>query len=245
VLARSRDGGASWAESLVTKALVPTVRFLVFLPPFPSLAVDRRTGRVYAAFQDGRLGSADVDLWSLAPGDAAWNGPVRVNDTPMHDGTSQYLPRLAVAPDGRLDVAYYDRRDDPRDHLTEVSLQSSWDGGRSFSHSVTLTDRPFDARIGLGSELGLPDLGSRLGLVADAGGALATWTDTRAGTIASNKQDIGFARVRFSQPPHASAPVRAGLRYGGAALALAAAVLFITAARRKVYSALSPARDFL
>ena len=61
------------------------------------------------------------------------DGPTRVNDTKRRDGTAQYLPKLAVAPDGRLDVLYYDRRADPENLRNQVSLQSSFDHGESFT----------------------------------------------------------------------------------------------------------------
>ena len=48
VLARSRDQGATWSESVVEDRLVPTERFIAFLPPSPALAVHRQSGRVYA-----------------------------------------------------------------------------------------------------------------------------------------------------------------------------------------------------
>ncbi len=227
VLGRSQDGGATWDESVVDRSIVPTDRFIVFLPPFPSLAVDRRSGRIYAAFQDARLGSPDVYVWSLARGARAWSRPGRVNDTPQHDGTAQYLPALSVAPNGRLDVVYYDRRADPHNRLSGVSLQSSLDGGKSFSPHLTLTDRTFDSRIGAGSERGLPDLGNRLAVVATNSQTLAAWSDTRGGTILSNKQDIAFVRVSFSSPVHLAAPVRYLLRYGGLAIALVGVAAFL------------------
>jgi len=203
VLARSRDGGRTWAESVVDDRVVPIGRFIPFLPPFPSLAVDRGSGRIYAAFHDARLGTPDVWIWTLEPGGRHWGSPVRVNDTPRRDATAQYLPEVAVAPSGRVDVVYYDRRGDPRgDRMNDVSLQSSRDGGRTFSAPLGLASRSFDSRIGFGSERGLPDLGSRLGLVSGDGEALAAWSDTRAGTDASNKQDIMRAVV---------APGRAGV----------------------------------
>jgi hypothetical protein len=195
VLARSRDGGGRWEESVVDRRVVPIARFIAFLPPFPSLAVDRESGRIYAAFHDRRDGSADAMLWTLERGAARWRGPSRINDTPTGDRTAQELPQLAVAPDGRLDAVYYDRRADPRNVRNEVSLQSSFDAGRTFSPRVRLSSRSFDARIGAGSERGIPDLGSRLGLVSDGDGAIAVWTDTRSGTDASNKQDLLAARA--------------------------------------------------
>ncbi|HUP71178.1 MAG TPA: sialidase family protein [Acidimicrobiales bacterium] len=220
VLARSSDGGSTWKESVVEDQVVPTERFIVFLPPYPSLAVDAQRGRVYAGFTDGRLGDADVWVWSSSDLGATWRDPERVNDTARGDNTSQYRPRLAVSPDGRLDVAYYDRRSDRADVMNEVSLQSSFDAAASFSRSVRVSDKPFDSRLGFGASRGLADLGSRLGLVSTDKLALAVWSDTRVGTEASNKQDIVLALVRLSPPRGLAAPIRALLRVGAVALVL-------------------------
>lgn len=233
VLGRSRDGGASWEESVVDDRIVPTTRFIAFLPPFPSIAVDRESGRIYAAFQDGRLGSPDVYVWSLGRGASGWSEAVRVNDTPRDDRTSQLLPKVAVGDHGRLDVVYYDRRDDSRDRWTEVSLQSSFDGGATYSPRELLTSRSFDSRIGAGGERDLPDLGSRLALVSSGSDALAAWTDTRAGTEASNKQDIAFARVQVSRPQRGA---RLTLRYGGVAVAVAGLILLLVGPARTYMS---------
>ena len=230
VLARSRDGGESWEESPVQGGLAPIERFLVFLPAFPSLAVDRGSGRVYAGFHDLRSGASDVLVWSFPRGGSDWQGPTRVNDNPARDRTSQYLPKLAVAPNGRLDVVYYDRRSDPKDVMNEVSLQSSYDDGKSFTKRVRLSERRFDSRIGFGSERKLPDIGSRLGLVSDDSEARAVWTDTRAGSIVSNKQDIYGAVVNFRA--RLSKPLKYALRYGGAGLALVGVALLAATARR-------------
>lgn len=233
VLARSIDGGGTWAESVVEDRLTPAERFIAFLPPFPSLAVDGRRGRIYAAFYDARLGDADVWVWSLRTGATDWSEPVRVNDTPPEDGTAQYLPKLAVAPDGRLDVVYYDRRDDRDNVRNEVSLQSSTDGGATFTPSLRLSSRPFDSRIGLGGERGLPDLGSRLGVVAGDDRALAAWTDTRAGTEASLKQDLARAIVAFPPEDPTRDLAADALRYGGVVLAVAGLALGLMAAQRR------------
>lgn len=224
VLSRSLDRGATWEESEVEDRLVPVERFVAFLPPFPSVAVGPRDGRIYAGFHDGRLGKSDVLVWSRPARGGGWQGPTRVNDTPERDGTSQYLPKLDVAPDGRLDVVYYDRRSDAKDVKNEVSLQSSFDRGESFGASIALSGRAFDSRVGYGNERNLPDLGSRLGLVSAARSAVAVWSDTRSGTVDSNKQDIGSARVTFDQPGWRTA-ARLILLCGGVALTLAGLVV--------------------
>jgi hypothetical protein len=217
VVARSLDRGATWTESVVDDRVRPTRRFVAFLPPFPALAVDGRSGKLYVAFEDARDGDPDVSLWSLVSGASRWAGPVRVNDTAVGDRTDQYLPKLAVAPDGRVDVAYYDRRDDAGSNVfNDVSLQSSRDGGRTFGAHAVLSSTPFDSRIGLGTERGLADLGSRLGLVSGDDGAAAVWSDTRSGTEASLKQDLYMASVRAEQRRWWVS----ALRYAGIALVL-------------------------
>ena len=221
VHARSTDGGSTWDETVVDDAVVPTERFIVFLPPSPSLAVDRAGSRVYAAFHDGRLGDPDVWIWVSEDAGASFGPPRRVNDTPRRDGTSQYLPRLAVAAGGRVDVVYYDRRADGRDVMNEVSLQWSTDGARRFGPRVRLTDQAFDSRIGPGAERGLPDLGSRLGLLSSDEEALAVWADTRGGTTASGEQDLARAAVAFSE----GSPLRRPLRTAGLLVAAVGGVL--------------------
>ena len=227
VLTRSTDGGATWGESVVDSQVRPIHRFVVFFPPAPSLAV-APDGRVYVAFHDRRGGDADVLLWSLAPGDRSrWEGPTRVNDTKPRDGTWQYLPKLSVAPDGRVDALYYDRRTDRRTNvMNQVSLQSSVDGGKTFSPALPLASRSFDSRIGFGAKEGLPDLGSRLGLISDRRWALGLWTDTRSGTPETQKQDLAAAVAAVTEPERLSPTVEDGLRYGGIVL-IAAGLLLV------------------
>ncbi len=234
VLARSTNGGRTWIQAPIPERVVPTERFISFIPPFPAVAADRASGRVYAAFQDGRLGDPDVRVWTWQPRGARWGASVRVNDTPARDGTSQYRPALGIAPGGRVDVVYYDRRRDRADRLNAVSLQSSRDGGRSFGPSLTLSDRSFDSRVGFGAERDLPDLGSRIAVLSRRAGALGVWTDTRAGSEASGKQDIAAAVVTMTDRERPVA-ARGALRWGGAlAILLGAGLLaaIVLAGRR-------------
>lgn len=232
VLARSLDRGRTWAESVVDDGVVPTERFIPFLAPFPSLAVDRGSGRIYVGFHDSRLGTPDVWVWTLPWRGKAWSRPVRVNDTAKRDRTAQYLPALAVAPDGRLDVVYYDRRADRRRNVrNEVSLQSSQDDGRSFGARSKLSSRSFDSRIGFGSARELATLGSRLGLISGDDELLAVWSDTSAGTQASGKQDLVRAVVAVDSRSRLRV-----LRYGGLALTLLGSGMLAVALRRRAQS---------
>ena len=226
VLARSTDGGDRWAETVVDDGVAPTQRVMIFLPPAPSLAVDAGRGDVHVAFHDGRGGDADVLLWTSRDGGRTFPAPRRVDDA-GDDGTAQYLPTVAVAPGGRVDLVYYDRRRDALDLMNEVSFQSSFDGGRTFTPRRTLSDLPFDSRIGFGGARGMPDLGSRLGLLAGDDRTLAFWTDTRRGSPEAVRQDVAFAAVAVSDP----SPWRGTLRLlalaavGGGVVLLAGALV--------------------
>lgn len=224
LFARSSDGGATWSGSEVDSTLVPIGRFIMLFPPRPSVAVDGDA--VFVAFHDGRAGDADVWLWRSGTGGRSWSKGRRVNDTPMRDGTSQYLPKVEVSPGGRVDVAYYDRRTDADDVLTEVSLQSSFDGGNSFARRVRLSRPAFDSSVGFGSDRGMPELGDTLGLFSADDGVLAMWADTRAGTSLSGKQNLAQAVVAVTRP----SPMRGFLCVAGlSALALGIVLLMATA----------------
>ena len=227
VLSRSVDRGESWREVVVANDVVPTQRMLVFLPPTPSLAVDAQRGRVYVAFQDARNGDADVLLWSSTNFGATFSGPRRVNDTVPGDGTSQYLPKVAVTPGGRLDVVYYDRREDPDDIANEVSLQSSSDGGATFGPRRRLSTTAFDSRIGFGGQRGLADLGSRLGLLGGDDRVFALWSDTRRGSVEEVRQDLALAVVDVAGPSSLRTPLRV---LGGLAVVAGTLLLLWTVA---------------
>ncbi len=232
VVARSSGNGTTWREVVVDAAVVPTQRFLVLFPPAPALAVDRRNGALYVAFHSSRMGDPDVWVWASDDGGTKWRAAKRVNDTQPRDGRAQYLPQLAVAPDGRLDVVYYDRRRDSGNVMNTVSMQSSFDGARTFGPHVVLSDGSFDARIGFGSDRDLPDLGDRLGIVATTAGALAVWTDTRAGLRETGKQDLAGAVVAVTPPPRP----KEALRVAGAAVAAAGVIVALAGVvwRRRV-----------
>lgn len=160
-------------------------------------------------------------------------GPaVRVNDTPKADATSQYMPELAVASDGRLDVVYYDRRADFDNVDNEVSFQSSTDSAKTFTPRLRLSDRAFDSRIGPGSERDMPDLGNRLALLSTEDRALAVWSDTRAGTDASRKQDLVRAVAAIPEKDEVQVALSWGLRAGAAVFAIAALSLLVPRRRR-------------
>lgn len=204
VLTRSSDGGATFTPGReIDTGLVPARRFLVFLPEFPSIAAGSGDNLV-VAWSDARNGDEDVFLRHSADGGRSWAAPARVNDNPEGDGTAQSLPRVDVAPDGRVDVVYLDRRHDPDDILVDASFATSRDDGRSFT-TTRLSSAPFDSRVGpdIDPLIGI-DFGSRLALTSADHGAVTAWTDTSLGTEETGRQDIAAAAVTISTVAAAS-----------------------------------------
>jgi hypothetical protein len=199
VVTRSTDGGRTFSRGLEFESgLVPTRRFLVFLPEAPSMAA-APDGDLYAVWYDGRNGDEDVFLKRSPDGGTTWSAPIRVNDNPMRDGTNQYLPKVAVNGDGRVDVLFYDRRADTRNIMTEVFLASSTDDGESFTNRV-VSSQSFDSRVGpSASLLHGTDFGTKLGLDSWSNNVAAAWTDTREGTEADAAQDIGVTTVTLAE----------------------------------------------
>ena len=60
---------------------------------------------------------------------------MRVNDDPVHSGADQFLQWMSVDPtDGSVNVQFYDRREDPANRRTRVTLARSTDGGKTFTN---------------------------------------------------------------------------------------------------------------
>lgn len=187
VLARSAPDLSRFTEAVVAGDIVPTERFLVYLPDFPSLAAGDND--LYAAWTDGRSGSRDVFVRRSGDGGRTWQDPVRVNSN--KDG-EQYLPAVSVAPGGRVDLVYLDRA--AGGQLTGARYAVSADRGRSWA-TIALGTQLFSAAVGPGSELGRPDQGTRLAVLSRPDGADAVWTDARLGTEDTGKLDVFFASV--------------------------------------------------
>jgi hypothetical protein len=192
----SVDGGTTFGPPVdVADDLVPPARIIVNLAPAPAFSRDPSLdGRLYAAWDAGRGDGRDVFLSRSDDAGTTWSAPVAVAPRPG----GQFLPVVGVSPQGRVDVVFYDRADDPEDVRAQVTMASSTDAGRTF-RTATISDAPFDTRIGFGSLQGIPLLGSRLAVHSGTHRVLAFYSDTSRGTIDDNVQDLAAVGVDIEE----------------------------------------------
>lgn len=210
----------------------------------PSPAVDPKTGDLYVTWEEMGTGVPQILFARSGDGGATWGQPVKVNDVdPKRDWDfSDQMPTMSVAPNGRIDIAWYDYRNDPtyktgdtRNGFQDVYYAASTDGGRTWSKNRPLNDRPIDRRFGPRRTGGIY---GPLGVVSTDKVAYVAWDDTRNGNDQNANQDIYFTRVRYAPAAEAFgaakrtgvSPWAAGLL--GAAIAVAVGgMVVITAAQ--------------
>ncbi len=161
---RSDDGGVTFNTPVFVSNVVDPGDLPEYYrtPTIPSSATDHSSGQfsgsIYVVWQDGRNGHSDIFVSYSRDRGVTWSAAKKVND----DATTnaQFFPFVSVAPTGRVDVVFYDRRLDPNDILLDVYAGVSSNGGATFKNR-RITDRPIVARSGqpfIGDYIGVASL---------------------------------------------------------------------------------------
>ena len=186
-VARSDDGGASFQPTVKVADIVPAPKFLPNSrwrsSEQPSVAVDNNTGRLYVAY--GNYASRDNDIYCQFSDDKGqtWSPPVRVNDDAFANGKDQVFGWMTAAPNGRVDVVFYDRRDDPNNTLLNIYYAFSTDGGLSFKN-IRVTDTPIDGNAQIPAGLSRPFIGDYIGIAATEKTVSLGWTGNGTSNLA-------------------------------------------------------------
>jgi hypothetical protein len=195
VVANSFDGGAHFDPGVVAEPeVVPYERVLVIFT-MPPVALAAGGDRLCMAWGDSRNGDADVLARCSRDQGRTWQPTRRVNDDPVANGLWQYLPRLGIAPNGRIDAVFYDRRDDGQNLNNDVSYAFSNDGGRTFSPRLKLTTTGSSSTL-IGQQYAIPaagdahDFGFRIALLSENDHLFAAWADTSHSAPGTMSQDI-------------------------------------------------------
>ncbi|MBN3035255.1 MAG: S8 family serine peptidase, partial [Bacteroidales bacterium] len=196
----STNGGNTW---LSTDILVRTVN----LPPINlNGGTDARAKgaaviqvspfnpqQIYITYAEMIVGTPDeADIFFIQSPDAGltWTNPLRVND----DLTTcdQVMPWMDIKPNGTIDIAWYDRRNDAADLFWDVYIATSTNSGTSFSPNVMLNDISYNTPATIVG----PWMGEYLGLVVDATHAYIGFTSS----VPDINGDILFDRYENPEP---------------------------------------------
>jgi hypothetical protein len=137
-----------------------------------------------------------------------WSDRIVVNDSSTMPNVQTYDPAMWVAPNGRLDIAWFDFRNSPAPEgecpggncggAHDVYYRSTRNGGRTFTPSVKITDRIIDRTLGVWSNNS--HIHAPVGLFSTDDTVYFAWQDTRNGNKDSSAEDIYFATYRLRGP---------------------------------------------
>ncbi len=116
---RSSDGGVTWQSisNVVTDVIAPPATYpntsfrdgiadtFAIGPRLPHSSVYP----LYVAWEDYSAGVGNVILSASYDGGSTWSSPIQVNDN-ANPNVDEFQPNLAVAANGTVSVAFYDRR---------------------------------------------------------------------------------------------------------------------------------------
>jgi hypothetical protein len=183
-MAISHDGGLNYSRPAVTADVhgVPdhlangTFRNL----SLPSFAISPKNGVMVVAWSD--QGSANADILSSVSRDSGltWSVPRRVNHDHLNNGKDHFQPELAIAPDGVVTCAWFDRRHDRNNRLINEEIAQSYDDGVTFGHNFRVTQTSWDPAI----DAPVPDrndtfIGDYQALAVDNQTVHPLWNDTQ------------------------------------------------------------------
>lgn len=128
---------------------------------------------------------ADIMLARSTDGGLSWSNPIRINNDPVN-GNWQWFGSLSVAPNGRVDVSWFDTRDNPGTYLSRLYYAYSTDGGLSWSANEALSEA-FDPHIGWPQQSKIGDYNHQR---SDNEGARLAWAATFNG-----EQDVYYSDI--------------------------------------------------
>ncbi|MDQ3502878.1 MAG: glycoside hydrolase, partial [Actinomycetota bacterium] len=197
----------------------------------------------------------DIYTMTSTDGGATWSERLKINDDEKEDpdrqpGYDQFIAGISVAPNGRVDLAWYDMRTDAffngdgngttnRENQTcwDVFTASSVDGGKTFGENVRVSDRTMNQTSGFALNLAY-DLRAPIGVASTDDKTFVVWPDSRNGTFNLPTEDTYLATVLRASEDDAAVDTKSLLLGAAAALAVAglAVLILVAVSRRKKVS---------
>lgn len=205
---RSADHGATWSKAAVisehklNQPVLPDTGSPVDASGIiPDVAVDHRTGNLYAVWAQTGISTSDsaVALSSSTDGGRTWSTPRRVDrapESPKGGNGQAFLPQVDVAENGTVAVTYYDFRENTSAPGTPTTFSMvtcrgascASDPGRWHERRIA---GPFDIENSV--KWNGPFIGGYYGLTHTSSSFVSAFAQANAAP--DNKLDIYFART--------------------------------------------------
>ncbi|MGH9150242.1 MAG: hypothetical protein ACRD0F_07870, partial [Acidimicrobiales bacterium] len=170
----------------------------------PEGGADGTLHAVWHAKPGQTQGETDIYHRRSIDGGRTWGQPTKLNDDDPAALQSQFNPNVSIAPDGRVDVAWWDFRNDQGTYSNDVYYTYSTDNGLSWSRNVRISDRSINRKIGPWSNNF--DMRQPPGVGSADEYAVFVWDDTRNGDSTVQAQDMYAAAVQFEPLARSGVP---------------------------------------
>lgn len=228
LLAKSTDQGQTFEVSEID-TMSPSFSY----PAFKWSPQGGEQGTLHLVYEDKLggegLGDRDVFYRQSTDGGSTWSEPQMLNDDDPEQLAGQFNANVSVADNGRIDVAWWDFRDDPGLFANDVYATYSTDNGATWAPNVRVSDQSIRRTIGLWSN-GF-DMRQPPGVASAEDYALFAWDDTRLGDDVGQAQDVFSAAVQF-EPVAATEPAGTRLALAGLVGLLVGGIFLLGSALR-------------
>jgi len=129
---------------------------------------------------------SDVMFVRSTDGGSTFSAPRRINDDPINHSKWHWFGTLSVAPNGRIDVVWYDTRNAADNTTSQLFYSYSTDGGNSWSPNVAVSN-PFNPFLGYPNQA---KIGDYITVVSNNGAANVAYAATFNG-----EEDIYYVRI--------------------------------------------------
>lgn len=139
----------------------------------------------------------DIFYRRSTDGGKTWTEPKLLNDDDPSQMYFSGMPNIVVAPDGRLDAAWFDTRNDVGLATNDVYYTTSRDNGETWTKNTRISDVSINRLIG--PFAGNFDLNAPPGLASTSAYTIVGWDDTRLGDAVAETQDVFTATVQYEE----------------------------------------------
>lgn len=197
VVTSSDDQGESWTYNEITDPEAPDFAYHM-VAWSPEGGPDGTLHVVYERDPNEQpQGTRDIFHQRSTDGGESWSEPQMVNDDGPDSYAGQYHATVDVAPNGRVDIAWYDFRDGQERFATDVYYAYSDDNGETFSDNVRVSDQSASRHVGTWSNDF--DMRAPVGIASTDDFVLLGWSDTRNADHAGQSQDLYGAAVQHDE----------------------------------------------